>query len=410
MRARNGDDTAAETAAETLVSAAIDGAPLEPDCTPGSPEAFSTYIWASSRPRVLQLPPALAVDVHLRLLAALAPVSDASLWVHTAPGAIDPLAWVGETAPTRRARARALAILVHGGKPEAAGARARIQGVPVLRFGAAVAALVVRTAPDERGSAAKFVAECAAGLAPVLEREALLARSAQADQELHAASERRLRRLAFDLHDGPLQDIAALAADLQLARRQVAGVLEDGVRAIVVGRFDDLVARLTEIDHSLRELSHSLESSSVVERSLPEIVRREVAAFDRRMGFETKLEVRGRFDDLSASQRIALFRIAQEALSNVRDHTDATEVSVTLERLPDGTRLCVTDNGGGFDVPHTVVQAARRGRLGLVGMNERVRLLGGTFSLQSEPGTGTELTVVLPEWRAAGALPAAAID
>jgi signal transduction histidine kinase len=412
VRVPDGDDdtTTAETAAETLVSAAIDGRDLEPACTPGSAEAFSTYIWASSRPRILQLPPALAVDVHLRLLAALAPVSDASLWVHSAPGTIEPLAWVGEAAPTRRVRACALAILVPPGKPEPAGGRARIQGVPVLRFGSAVAALVVRTMPDERSGAATFVAECAAGLAPVLEREALLARSAQADQELHAASERRLRRLAFDLHDGPLQDIAALAADLQLARRQVAGVLEDGLRSIVVGRFDDLAARLTEIDHSLRELSHSLESSSVVDRSLPEIVRREVTAFDRRMGIETTLEVRGRFDDLSASQRIALFRIAQEALSNVRDHTDATEVSVSLERLPEGTRLCVTDNGRGFDVAQTVVQAARRGRLGLVGMNERVRLLGGTFSLQSEPGAGTELTVVLPEWRPASALPAAAVD
>ena len=114
-------------------------------------------------------------------------------------------------------------------------------------------------------------------LAPLLERQALLARSAQRDQELHAASERRLRRLAFDLHDGPLQELAALGADLQLARKQVAGVLEDPLRPVVLGRFDDLAARLQEIDETLRELSHSLESSSVVDRSLPEILGREVA-------------------------------------------------------------------------------------------------------------------------------------
>jgi signal transduction histidine kinase len=148
----------------------------------------------------------------------------------------------------------------------------------------------------------------------------------------------------------------------------------------------------------LRELSQSLESSSVGTSSLTDTLRRELVAFDRRAGIEATLEVSGSFDSLSASQRIALFRIAQEGLANVREHASATKVSVTLEALAGGVRLMITDDGDGFDVSHTVVAAARRGRLGLVGMSERVRLLGGSFSLTSSFGSGTQIIATLPSW------------
>jgi signal transduction histidine kinase len=91
----------------------------------------------------------------------------------------------------------------------------------------------------------------------------------------------------------------------------------------------------------------------------------------------------------------------QEGLANVREHSGATHVTVALGRVADGVRLVVADDGAGFDVPQTVVASARRGRLGLVGMSERVRLLGGAFSLSSAPGEGTEIRVSLPEWRPA---------
>jgi signal transduction histidine kinase len=362
--------------------------------------SLALYAQACTRPRILGLPPQVAIDVQLRLLTALAPASDASLWERVLSGGPEAVASVGNAAQTRRFRTCAAEALA--GRT-AAGDRLQIRAVVVERFGTPAAALVVRSRADNPERTSAFLRECAGVLAPLLERQALLARSAQRDQELHAASERRLRRLAFDLHDGPLQELAVLGADLQLARRQVAGVLDDTLRHVVLGRFDDLAARLQEIDETLRELSHSLESSSVVDRSLPEILGREVAALDRRMGIETQFRVTGVFDDLTASQRIALFRVAQEALTNVREHTDATEVEVTLDRLSDSTRLAVRDNGRGFDVAQTVVVAAGRGRLGLVGMNERVRLLGGTFTLISDVGVGTKVTVTLPLWRPATA-------
>src|SRR5581483_12081923 len=127
------------------------------------------------------------------------------------------------------------------------------------------------------------------------------------------------------------------------------------------------------------------------------------SAFARRTGIDVSVDASGSFLELSASQRIAVLRIAQEALSNVREHSIATRVELTLRSDSDGLTLSVADNGQGFDVSQTVVAAAKRGRLGIVGMSERVRLLGGVFEIDSTPGKGTTITVALPAWQPAAA-------
>jgi signal transduction histidine kinase len=99
------------------------------------------------------------------------------------------------------------------------------------------------------------------------------------------------------------------------------------------------------------------------------------------------------------SQRIAVLRIVQEALSNIREHSSATKVTVSVRATDHRLELIVVDNGVGFDVRQQAAAAARRGRLGIVGMNERVRLLGGVFSLDSAPGSGTTLRASIPAWR-----------
>ena len=104
-------------------------------------------------------------------------------------------------------------------------------------------------------------------------------------------------------------------------------------------------------------------------------------------------------DDLTMSQRIAVVRIVQEALSNIREHSGATKVTVSVRVSEHRLELVIVDNGSGFDVREAATAAARRGRLGIVGMNERVRLLGGVFALESEPGVGTTLTASIPAWR-----------
>jgi signal transduction histidine kinase len=166
----------------------------------------------------------------------------------------------------------------------------------------------------------------------------------------------------------------------------------------VRGRFADVDARLVELDRGLRELSQSLESTSALERPLERVLEREVASFRRRAGIEAELRISGSTDGLTRSQKLVVFRAVQEALSNAREHSGAERVEVSVESRREGVRMRVTDDGGGFDVSRTLIEAARRGRLGVVGISERVRLLGGTFDIDSRPGGPTSIELMLPRW------------
>src|SRR5262249_57629383 len=90
--------------------------------------------------------------------------------------------------------------------------------------------------------AGAFLQEAARCLAPVLEREMLLDRSTERERTLAEASERRLMRLGFDLHDGPLQDLVVLGADVALAQKEIAGRIPARARRVVIGRLEDLSA------------------------------------------------------------------------------------------------------------------------------------------------------------------------
>ena len=117
----------------------------------------------------------------------------------------------------------------------------------------------------------------------------------------------------------------------------------------VVGRFADLESQLAELHQDLRDLAHSLEPRSLLQQPLPDAVERELAALNRRAGIATSLQRDGSFETLTASQRIALLRVLQEALSNVRQHSGASEVVVTLHESDDGLCMEIRDDGHGFD-------------------------------------------------------------
>ena len=251
---------------------------------------------------------------------------------------------------------------------------------------------------NDRKRAASFLEEAARAVGPILEREFLLERSHRRESSIVAAAERRLTRLAFDLHDGPMQDVLALAGELRDFQRDLDPFVAESHRELSRGRFDDALARLTELDRELRETAHSLETSSVVSRPLGEALHRETEAFARRTGIDARLDVRGDVDSLSESQRIVIFRAVQEALSNVREHSSATTVDVVVRTRRSATDVSITDDGQGFVVSRDLARAAQRGRLGVVGISERVRLLGGTFEIDSRPGGPTTLRISLPRW------------
>jgi signal transduction histidine kinase len=374
---------------------------------PGDVVRSEIHARVARDPRIIQLSPAVAVEAEVKVFYALTQVDHVSLWTKSAPNPLRCVFQAGPAKPGRRARLIARAILEGAGAERSGWA----YGTPVLRWQRPDAALVFEAHDEHAQLALDASRETAAALALVLEREALLVRSAARERALVEAGERLLARLGFDLHDGPIQDVAVLAGDLHLFRGQLEDALTPAASgAALVGRVDDLEARVYAVDRTLRQLVHSFESPTVVRRPLDESLRREVEVFRAQTEIPVDLVLRGDFGDLTDSQRIALIRIVQESLTNIREHSDGTKVSVSVTSGPSEIAAEVSDNGRGFDVERTLVRAARSGRLGLVGMSERARLLGGRFDIRSRPGGPTTVSLVLPAWRPATLAPGPAAE
>jgi signal transduction histidine kinase len=209
-----------------------------------------------------------------------------------------------------------------------------------------------------------------------------------------AASDRRLLRLAYDLHDGPLQELVLFAEDLRLAAGQIEALVPEADRERVRGRFQDLEARLESLEEALREIAQGGRSaSSVAHEPIEESVRAELVALDG-SGMAMDFSSEGDFDDLTDSQKIALLRVVQEGLTNVRKHSGASSVVVVLSGTPEAIELTIRDDGRGFDVG-----ALGRDRLGLAGVSERVRMLGGDIEIESSPQKGATVRARVPRWR-----------
>jgi signal transduction histidine kinase len=214
------------------------------------------------------------------------------------------------------------------------------------------------------------------------------------------ALERRLARLRFDLHDGPQQEIHLLAQDLALFRQQLAPMIEshpDRLRAL--GRLDDLEAQLIALDTDLRRLTTSVDSP-LAGGSLPEALGELAATFTARTGLVPRREITGETDSLTDSQQIALLALIREALANVRRHSDAEHVTITLDAGPEAIVVAVEDDGSGFEPDVAGPRAAEDGHLGMVGMRERMRMLGGHTEIMSAPGGPTVIAATLPRWPA----------
>jgi two-component system, NarL family, sensor histidine kinase DegS len=215
-----------------------------------------------------------------------------------------------------------------------------------------------------------------------------------------SALERRLRRLAFDLHDGALQELASLAIELDSARRQILPVVDGEYRERVAGRLDDFHARLLALDDSLRRLVNGINGGSEPIEALDTRVARAVAELRDETGIEAELEITGSFADLTDSRRIAISQIVCEALSNIRQHSAAEHVRVVVVEHEGRVEVSVEDDGEGFDLDDALVSATGRRRFGIVGMVERVRLLGSDLLVDTARGEGTRISFVLDPWDA----------
>jgi len=205
---------------------------------------------------------------------------------------------------------------------------------------------------------------------------------------IHAQEEER-RKIARELHDDVTQRMAATAIEAgALAASQSADPerLREGVQ-----RIREKIAKLADDIHGL---SRSLHPAMLDELGLPAAVESECRASFERGGPPVDSEVEGEFEDLSRDVRLTLLRIVQESLRNINRHAAAEQVTLRLSREPatNAALLMVQDDGRGFDKDSPQWRAG----LGLASMEERVRLVGGTWSVETALGKGTTIRVRLP--------------
>ncbi|MEI7761304.1 MAG: ATP-binding protein [Thermoleophilia bacterium] len=369
----------------------------ETTATPYAATYIGLFLRTVSSPVLLELPPVVAAEIQLRLLLHLDVAAEVSLWRRAEDGDIECLISLGADPTDRKVRNAAKAAITGRARISLV-ARSDLGSAAVHRFGSPDAAVVALPHGDHGRHIRAYLDGVASALAPVLERELLLERNIKGERALTGAAESRLTRLCFDLHDGPIQDVLVFGTELRELRDQVYPFVLDSHRELTAGRFDDLLARVVELDRQLRETAHSLESRSIVSRPLAEILHREVEGFTHRTGIEASASVRGDPETLSGQQRIALFRAIQESLSNIREHSGATTATVHLHVRRSTVDVRVIDDGRGFEVSQVLQDAAERGRLGIVGIAERVRMLGGSFNVESRTGGPTTVRFSLPRW------------
>ena len=229
------------------------------------------------------------------------------------------------------------------------------------------------------------------GLQQQIERQRLAEQQNREDLErlsarLVSAQEDERRTLARELHDEVGQALSAMKMDIGIALRADQ---EPRVRDALHDARDIADTTL----RGVRDLSQLLHPSMLDDFGLPAALTTYLRNFSQRTGIRAQLAET--IDDrLSPAAEVCVYRIVQEALSNVGQHSGATACTVSLSAGVATLQLVIEDNGRGLGVP-LATHSARRG-LGLVGMRERAQALGGTFAIGNRVGGGTRIAVTLP--------------
>jgi signal transduction histidine kinase len=199
------------------------------------------------------------------------------------------------------------------------------------------------------------------------------------------AQEEERQRVARELHDQAGQTLTAL--QLGLSHIEASGPTDEIKRTAA-----SLRQLALETMHMIRNLALDLRPSALDELGLPDALQYFTETFASRTGIPAKLKVSGSPRRLPAETEVSLFRITQEALTNVAKHADAEQVTVQFAFNSSSVRLTIKDDGVGFDVQRALGAELRKS-LGLVGMQERCHLIGGELQIQSRPGKGTRLVI-----------------
>lgn len=253
--------------------------------------------------------------------------------------------------------------------------------------------LVTARAPDGRPL------RILGAFADISPRKAALTQLEQVKNRLHALAarlqavrEEERSRIAAEVHDELGQMLTALTLDLAALGKRIRMVDAAGLRNEMQARLDDIDVLVLTMIASVREIASELRPQVLDSLGLPSAIRYEAERFQQRSGIACTLSLPEEVPQLPPEQATVLFRILQEALTNVVRHARAGYVHIALARNNGGLTLTVSDDGRGI----TADEIAAPGSLGLLGMHERAAQFAGSVDIAGTSGAGTSVTVTLP--------------
>ncbi|MCL6472745.1 MAG: PAS domain S-box protein [Firmicutes bacterium] len=210
-------------------------------------------------------------------------------------------------------------------------------------------------------------------------------------QQITQAHEDERLRISRELHDSTAQDIIAILQRLESFCKTDEHLPMARLRSLW-----NLYGQIKGLLEDVRQLSRDLRPSILDDLGLLPAVEWLVEQLKSEHRIESSLIVSGAEKRFSTEVETTLFRIIQEALRNIIKHAEATKASVRIDFADSETRILISDNGKGFELPASLGELSRLGKLGLDGMLTRARLAGGSFDLKSSLGAGTTIDISIP--------------
>lgn len=204
---------------------------------------------------------------------------------------------------------------------------------------------------------------------------------------LLTANEEERKRISRELHDVIAQTLTGVS--LELASLQVES---SPISSEIVDKITRIQQLVTESADAVHRFARDLRPSVLDDLGIIPALRTFSRDFMKRTGVAVEVSADANIEKLGSVERTVLYRIAQEALTNVSRHAKATRVDIVLQKCPGRICMEIQDNGQGFDASDTTTS----NRLGILGMRERVEMIGGTFCMESSPGHPTSIRVEMP--------------
>ena len=209
-------------------------------------------------------------------------------------------------------------------------------------------------------------------------------------QQVTKAQEEERKRISHELHDETVQALVVLSRQLDTLTFGDKGLPEDSRH-----RLEEIWKQTDDIIREVRRLSQDLRPAALDRLGLLPALEWLASEVTEYSGIVTKVNILGKQRRLPEEVELVLFRITQEALRNVWRHSQASKAEIKVEFEESKTRITVSDDGEGFNLPDKIGDLARDGKLGLAGMQERAQLVGGNLMVQSRPGGGTSISVTV---------------